>query len=92
MSTPVTTWLRTNEAAYALRISPGHLKRLMDSKGGPLIEREHYQLGPTRNSAILWHVEAVRECLHRRGMVIRRGEQSKIKQSLAYRATRQLGS
>ena len=64
----------------------------MDSKGGPLIEREHYQLGPTRNSAILWHVEAVRECLHRRGMVIRRGEQSKIKQSLAYRATRQLGS
>ena len=74
MNMNATGWLRTNEAAYTLRISPGHLKRLMDSKGGPLIEREHYQLGPWTNSPILWCVEAVRECLHRRGMVVRQGE------------------
>ena len=67
-------WLRTSEAARHLNVSQGHLKRLMDSKGGPLQEREHYLLGLFKNSPIRWNVEAVRECFHRRGMLHRAGE------------------
>ena len=69
-----TIWLRTAEAAQSLNISQGHLKRLMDTKDGPLLEKEHYLLGPYKNSPIVWSVEAVRECFHRRGMLHRAGE------------------
>ena len=67
-------WLRTAQAAQSLNISQGHLKRLMDTKDGPLLEKEHYLLGPYKNSPIAWNVEAVRECFHRRGMLHRAGE------------------
>ena len=63
--------LRTSVAAPIIGISQGHLKRQMDCKGGPLRAGIHYQLGPHRNSPILWDVDAVRDEFHRLGMLTR---------------------
>ena len=65
---------RTSVAAPYLGISQGHLKRQMDTKGGPLRAGIHYQLGPHRNSPILWDVDAVRDEFHRRGMLARKAD------------------
>ena len=66
--------LKTSEAAPIIGISQGHLKRQMDSKGGPLRAGIHYQLGPHKNSPILWDVDAVRDEFHRLGMLARKAE------------------
>lgn len=66
--------LKTSEAAPIIGISQGHLKRQMDSKGGPLRAGIHYQLGPHKNSPILWDVDAVRVEFHRLGMLARKAE------------------
>ena len=66
--------LKTSEAAPIIGISQGHLKRQMDSKGGPLRAGIHYQLGPHKNSPILWDVDAVRDEFHHLGMLARKAE------------------
>lgn len=66
--------LKTSEAAPIIGISQGHLKRQMDSKGGPLRAGIHYRLGPHKNSPILWDVDAVRDEFHRLGMLARKAE------------------
>ena len=66
--------LKTSEAAPIIGNSQGHLKRQMDSKGGPLRAGIHYQLGPHKNSPILWDVDAVRDEFHRLGMLARKAE------------------
>ena len=54
-----------------LCLSVGHLHRLKDSQGGPLIEGEHWFSGPTPNSPIRWAVEAILELLSHRGQARR---------------------
>ena len=44
--------LKTVDAAIALAMSQGHLKRQMDFKGGPLIAGEDYFLGAYKTSPI----------------------------------------
>ena len=64
--------LRTSIAAPLIGISQGHLKRQMDIKGGPLRSGIHYELGPRKNSPILWDVEAVKQEFHKLGMLERK--------------------
>ena len=73
--TLLSAMLKTSQAAPLIGISQGHLKRQMDNKGGPLRHGHHYFLGPTKNSPILWDVEAVRAEFDRLGMLHRKGEQ-----------------
>ena len=67
--------LKTADAANLMAISQGHLKRQMDTKGGPLIGGEDYFLGQHKNSPITWDVDRCREKFHRFGM-LRRQEQA----------------
>ena len=46
--------LKTVDAANVMAISQGHLKRQMDTKGGPLIGGEDYFLGQHKTSPITW--------------------------------------
>ena len=46
------SWMRTGDAAHHLGISTDTLKRKMESKGGFLENTVHYNLGPSKNSAI----------------------------------------
>ena len=64
--------LKTADAAYAMKMSQGHLKRQMDSKGGPLIAGEDYFLGAHKTSPIRWDVESCREKFHQLGMLSRK--------------------
>ena len=66
--------LRTSDAAPIIGISQGHLKRQMDHKGGPLRAGIHYQLGPHKNSPILWDVDAIKAEFHRLGMLARKAD------------------
>lgn len=49
------------------------LKRCRDSHGGFLVGGEHYVLGASHSSAILWNVSAIRAAIHYRGMLRQRG-------------------
>ena len=62
---------KTSAAAPMLCLSQGHLQRLKDSQGGPLIEGEHWFSGPTPNSPIRWDVQAVLNLLSHRGQARR---------------------
>ena len=53
------SWMRTGDAAHHLGISTDTLKRKMESKGGFLENKVHYNLGPSKNSAILWDVDRI---------------------------------
>jgi hypothetical protein len=64
--------LKTGDASIALAMSQGHLKRQMDSKGGPLIAGEDYFLGAHKTSPIRWDVESCREKFHQLGMLSRK--------------------
>ena len=66
---------KTSAAAPMLCLSQGHLQRLKDSQGGPLIEGEHWFSGPTPKSPIRWEVAAIQELLSRRGQLRRQAEQ-----------------
>jgi hypothetical protein len=70
----VQPWLRTPEAAIALGCSQNHLKRCRDSHGGFLVGGEHYILGTSHSSAILWNVSEIRATFHHRGMLRQCGE------------------
>lgn len=67
-------WLRTPAAAHALGCSQNHLKRCRDTHGGFLVGGEHYILGASHSSAILWHVPSIRAAFHYRGMLRQRSE------------------
>ena len=67
-------WLPTTAAAAALGCSACTLKRKRDVNGGFLEAGKHYCVGPELNSAIVWRVDAVREALHYRGMLVRAGQ------------------
>jgi hypothetical protein len=66
---------KTSAAAPMLCLSQGHLQRLKDSQGGPLIEGEHWFSGPTPNSPIRWDVDSIQKELHKRGRIQRAAEQ-----------------
>ena len=66
---------KTSAAAPMLCLSQGHLQRLKDSQGGPLIEGKHWFSGPTPNSPIRWDVPAIQDLLSRRGQLRRQAEQ-----------------
>ena len=61
-------------AGPMLCLSVGHLHRLKDSQGGPLIEGEHWFPGPTANSPIRWDVPAILELLRKRGQLRRQAD------------------
>ena len=66
---------KSSTAGPMLCLSVGHLHRLKDSQGGPLIEGEHWFSGPTPKSPIRWDVPAIQELLSRRGQLRREAEQ-----------------
>ena len=66
---------KTSAAAPMLCLSQGHLQRLKDSQGGPLIEGEHWFSGPTPNSPIRWNVQEIQKLLSQRGQLRRQAEQ-----------------
>ena len=65
-------WKPTPAAASELGISKDTLKRRMESKGGFLENKVHYNLGPSKNSTITWNVPAVRAAFNQRGLQARR--------------------
>ena len=64
-------WKPTPTAASELGISKDTLKRKMESKGGFLENKVHYNLGPSKNSAILWDVDRIRASFNQRGLQAR---------------------
>jgi hypothetical protein len=46
----------------------------MESNGGFLENKVHYNLGPSKNSAITWNVDRVREAFNQRGLQARGGQ------------------
>ena len=64
-------WKPTSAAASELGISKYTLKRKMESKGGFLENKVHYNLGPSKNSAITWNVDRVRDAFNERGLQAR---------------------
>ena len=65
------SWMRTGDAAHHLGISTDTLKREMESRGGFLENKVHYNLGPSKNSAITWNVALVRDAFNERGLQAR---------------------
>ena len=66
------SWMRTGDAAYHLGVSSDTLKRRREVSGGFLENGTHYNLGPSRNSRIVWNVPAVREAFNQRGLQARK--------------------
>ena len=66
------SWMRTGDAAYQLGVSSDTLKRRREVSGGFLQNGYHYNLGPSRNSSIVWNVSAVREAFNQRGLQARK--------------------
>ena len=60
------SWMRTGDAAHHLGISTDTLKRKMESRGGFLENKVHYNLGPSKNSVITWNVALVRDAFNER--------------------------
>ena len=65
-------WKPTPAAASELGISKDTLKRKMESRGGFLENKVHYNLGPTRNSTIVWNVDRIRDEFNQRGLQARK--------------------
>ena len=65
---------KSSTAGPMLCLSVGHLHRLKDSQGGPLIEGEHWFSGPTPNSPIRWDVAAILKVLSHKGEARRRAD------------------
>ena len=64
-------WKPTPAAASELGISKDTLKRKMESRGGFLENKVHYKLGPSKNSAITWNVDRIRDAFNERGLQAR---------------------
>ena len=69
-------WKPTPAAASELGISKDTLKRKMESRGGFLENKVHYNLGPTRNSTITWDVDRIRDEFNQRGLQARKDANS----------------
>ena len=82
---------KTSAAAPMLCLSQGHLQRLKDSQGGPLIEGEHWFSGPTPNSPIRWDVPAIQEVLSRRGQARRLADKELVAAGMAPSKLREVG-
>ena len=65
------SWMRTGDAAHHLGISTDTLKRKMESKGGFLENKVHYNLGTSKNSTITWNVDRVGDAFNKRGLQAR---------------------
>ena len=66
-------WKPTPTAASELvGISKDTLKRKMESRGGFLENKVHYNLGPSKNSTITWHVDRIRDAFNQRGLQARK--------------------
>ena len=65
-------WKPTPTAASELGISKDTLKRKMESRGEFLENKIHYNLGPSRNSTITWHVDRIRDAFNQRGLQARK--------------------
>lgn len=74
---------KSSTAGPMLCLSVGHLHRLKDSQGGPLIEGEHWFSGPTPNSPIRWDVEAILELLSHRGQARRLADKELVAQGIS---------
>ena len=61
----------TQMASILLGRSESTLKRSRDCCGGFLENGKHYFLGPNKNSAITWDVEAVKTAFNKRGLQAR---------------------
>ena len=66
------SWKRTPDAAEQLGVSSDTLKRRRDIAGGFLENGRDYNLGPSRNSSIIWNVENVRSAFNQRGLLARK--------------------
>ena len=64
-------WKPTPAAASELGISKDTLKRKIESKGGFLENKVHYNLGPSKNSAITWNIPRVRDAFNERCLLAR---------------------
>ena len=69
---------KSSTAGPMLCLSVGHLHRLKDSQGGPLIEGEHWFSGPTPNSPIRWDVAAILKVLSHKGEARRRADKELV--------------
>ena len=66
------SWMRTGDAAYQLGVSSDTLKRRREVSGGFLENGQHYCLGPSKNSPIIWHVDRVGHAFNQRGLQARK--------------------
>ena len=66
-----------------LCLSQGHLQRLKDSQGGPLIEGEHWFSGPTPNSPIRWDVPEILKVLSHRGQAPRLADKELVAEGMS---------
>ena len=74
---------KTSAAALMLCLSQGHLQRLKDSQGGPLIEGEHWFSGPTPNSPIRWDVPEILKVLSHRGQARRLADKELVAEGMS---------
>ena len=82
---------KTSAAAPMLCLSQGHLQRLKDSQGGPLIEGKHWFSGPSPNSPIRWDVPEILELLSRRGQARRLADKELVAAGMAPSKLQEVG-
>ena len=82
---------KTSAAAPMLCLSQGHLQRLKDSQGGPLIEGEHWFSGPTPNSPIRWDVPEILKVLSHRGQARRLADKELVAAGIAPSKLQEVG-
>ena len=82
---------KTSAAAPMLCLSQGHLHRLKDSQGGPLIEGKHWFSGPTPNSPIRWDVPEILKLLSHRGQARRLADRELLAAGMAPSQLQEVG-
>ena len=82
---------KTSAAAPMLCLSQGHLQRLKDSQGGPLIEGKHWFSGPTPNSPIRWDVPEILKLLGHRGQARRLADRELLAAGMAPSKLQEVG-
>ena len=82
---------KTSAAAPMLCLSQGHLQRLKDSQGGPLIEGKHWFSGPTPNSPIRWDVPEILKLLSHRGQARRLADRELLAAAMAPSKLQEVG-
>ena len=82
---------KTLAAAPMLCLSQGHLQRLKESQGGPLIEGKHWFSGPTPNSPIRWDVPEILKLLSHRGQARRLADRELLAAGMAPSKLQEVG-